>query len=585
MASAAPESSPRASGDPTGLRIAAIDIGTNSIHMVIARATRAASFEVVDREREVVQIGRGSFRDGRLRVDAMRRTIAALTRYTELARRRQVDRILCTATAAVREARNGGDFLRAAREASGVRPRVIPADEEARLTWLGARGAVLLDERPTLFVDLGGGSLQLAVGNRDRLLGTASARLGALRLTETMLESDPPSRSELQALRRHIRREAGRVLERVAALRPVRLIGCSGAIHALAQAAHEIETGEPVGQLNGHVLTTGSLARLTRRLQGVDRPEREALPGIDATRAEIIVPGALVLLHILETLEAPGITMSDAGVREGLVSDYLASHAREVTEVGAVENLRLRSVVGLLGKFLPDPRHSQQVARLALALFDALRRVHGLGAHERELLHYAGLLHDVGAVVGYDRHGEHSEYLIRNGALRGLSASEIAIIASVARYHGAAKPKKRDERFRELAKAERRTVRWLAALLRVAEGLDRTHYQLVRGLRVVRTPERISIFVDARGDARLELWAARRRGGLLEERSGARVRISRERVVEGRTPRLQKLPGERAPVSPGPAKAARGEVPPHPSTHPAAIPIEGMRPGIGRTPR
>ena len=188
------------------MRIAAIDIGTNSIHMVIAAAESASGFEVIDREREVVQVGRGSFGSSRLRAQAIRDTAEALRRFVQLARRHQVDRILCTATAAVREAKNGGDFLAAARRVSGISPRVIPSAEEGRLVYLAVRSALQLDARPALMVDIGGGSVQLVVGTSERVLQTSSAPLGALRLTETLLHSDPPTRRELQRLRRVVSR-------------------------------------------------------------------------------------------------------------------------------------------------------------------------------------------------------------------------------------------------------------------------------------------------------------------------------------------------------------------------------------------
>ena len=513
------------------MRIAAIDIGTNSIHMVIARATGPASFEVVDREREVVQIGRGSFGAGRLRAAAVRRTLDALTRFVALARRHQVDRVVCTATAAVREARNGGAFIAAARAATGVMPRVIPAAEEGRLIWLAVKSALQLDAAPSLILDIGGGSMQLVVGDRDRLIHAQSVPLGALRLTETLLGSDPPSRRDLQRLRRTIRRESRAALAAVAAAAPVRVYGSSGSIHALAQAAHALDTGLALAQLNGHVLTRDALERVTRRLQRMRLEERERLPGIDGPRAEIIVPGALVLLHVLETLGADGIVISDFGVREGLVTDYLVSHAREVTALEPIEDVRLRSVMALLTKFFPESRHSQHVARLALQLFDGLRGRHGLGPDERELLHYAALLHDIGAVVGYDDHGQHSYYIIRNGNLRGLSADEVAVVAHVARYHGKARPRKRDEGYAELTRHQRRTVRWLAAILRVAEGLDRSHYQLVPSVRVTRRAGRVTLRVSPQRDARLELWAARRRTGLLERLLAERVRIVTERAA------------------------------------------------------
>lgn len=507
------------------MQIAAIDIGTNSIHMVIARATGAAGFEVLDREREVVQIGRDSFTSGRLRTDAIRRTAEALGRYVELARRHDVDTILCTTTAAVREARNGGDFLQAAREASGVLPRVIPAEEEGRLIWLAVKSALELGEQSSLVIDIGGGSMQLVVADREKIHRSASAPLGALRLTQAFLASDPPSRGELSRLRRHLRKHARAALKAVARHRPLTVYGSSGSIHALAEAAYGLENGARLGQINGHFLATESLERLTRRLQRMTQAERERLPGIDARRAEIIVPGAMVLLHVLESVGADGILLSDYGVREGLVTDYLMSHPRERDVLVQEESLRMRGVLQLLSRFPLNERHAHHVARLALALFDGLRPAHELGPRHRELLHFAAILHDIGAVLGYDNHGDHSYYMIKHGNLRGLSADEVEMVASIARYHGNPRPRKKDPVVRAMRKRDRRALRWLAAILRIAEGLDRSRFQLVRALRVVRRDGLVSIRVAARRDARLEIWAARRRTALLERLLGERVRV------------------------------------------------------------
>jgi len=506
------------------MRIAAIDIGTNSIHMVIADAVGGGGFEVVDRERDVVQIGRGSFGAGRLRRDSMQRCIDALARFVQLARRHGTDRILCTATAAVREARNGGEFLQAARAASGVTPRVIPAEEEGRLIYLATKGALQIGTRPALIVDIGGGSMQLVVGDAEKLRLATSAPIGALRLTELLLESDPPSRGEVQKLRRHIRKQARPALEKVAALGPVDAFGSSGSIHALAQVAHWESHGQAIPQINGYFLAREALERLSRRLARLTVAQRERLPGMDARRAEIIVPGAMVLEHVLRETGIEGITVSDFGVREGLVTDYIANHAEEVLQLAPLEDLRMRSVVQLLRKFGPSGPHPAHVAKLALALYDGLQRAHGLPPAARDLLHYAALLHDVGSVVGYDGHAEHSGYIVRNGNLRGLSAEEVRVIAGVARYHGKGRPRKRDPEIAALPKPQREIVRWLAAILRIAEGLDRSHYQLIRNLRVERRPGRLAIFVSAKRDAQLELWAARRRSGLLAELLGRRDR-------------------------------------------------------------
>ncbi|HTM58691.1 MAG TPA: Ppx/GppA phosphatase family protein [Candidatus Udaeobacter sp.] len=559
------------------MRIAAIDIGTNSIHMVIARST-PAGFELADREREVVQIGRGSFSGGRLRADAIRRSVEALARFVDLARRQQVDRILCTATAAVREAKNGGSFIEAAREGAGITPRVIPPEEEGRLIYLGVKSALRLDERPALIVDIGGGSTQLVVANRDQLIESRSMPLGALRLTELFLESDPPSRRELLRLKRHVRRVAAGPLQTVEALEPRTVYGSSGSIHALAQLAHHEDQGQALPQLNGHILTRDSLERLLRKLQHLSLPAREKLPGIDPRRAEILIPGAVVLAHVLEELDADGITISDFGVREGLVMDYLASHSREVRTLGEVEDLRLRSVLQLLQKFQPEERHlkhARHVARLSLALFDGLSTLHGEDGAAREILHFAALLHDVGAVVGYDRHAEHSAYVIRNGSLRGLSASEIEMISIVARYHGKGRPRKKDRLVRALSGARRRTVRWLSALLRIAEGLDRSHYQLVQEVRVTRKQGRIGLRLTARRGAGLELWAARRRLEPLERLTRSKVTIS---LKTSEPATRSRRPAATAPAAPALRRGRNGAAPGS-----GRGPAELRKPG--RTPR
>ncbi|MEO5987305.1 MAG: Ppx/GppA phosphatase family protein [Candidatus Eisenbacteria bacterium] len=542
------------------MRIAAIDIGTNSIHMVIAESVRQTEFAVLDREREVVQVGRGSFEAGRLKGEAVRRTVAALRRFVQLARRHQVDRILCTATAAVREASNGGEFLRAARSASGVSPRVIPAEEEGRLIYLATRAALQLDARPSLIVDIGGGSAQLVVADRERLHQVVSVPLGSLRLTETLLSHDPPTPRELSSLQRHIRKQLRFAFRSIGEVKPVSVFGSSGAIHALAQVANWNERGEGIRQINGHVITAASLERQVKRLWRMSEAQRERLPGLDARRAEIIVPGGLVLLEVLRQARVDQITLSDFGVREGLVTDWLERHAREVKALGPIEDLRIRSALGLLARFGADGPHPRHVAKLALRLFDELRAAHGLDETERELLHYAALLHDVGSVVGYDGHAQHSAYIIRHGALRGLDEAEVEVVASVARYHGKPRPRRGGNAdYASLSKGTRRMVKWLSAMLRIAEGLDRSHYQLIRDLRVVRRGKCVSVLVMARRDAQLELWAARRRLEGLGKLLGARVQLGLDPRAHAVRPASESV----KPVSRGQrAGAANGTAPP-----------------------
>jgi exopolyphosphatase/guanosine-5'-triphosphate,3'-diphosphate pyrophosphatase len=553
-----------------GLTLAAIDIGTNSIHMVISRAT-GQGIEVVDREREVTQVGRGSFVGGRLRAEAVNKTLEVLARFVRLARSHQVDRILCTATAAVREARNAGRFVREARRLTGVTPRIIPPEEEGRLNYLAIRSSLALGEETSLIIDIGGGSVQLAAVNAQKLQRMKSVPLGALRLTEGFLVEDPPSRRSLSRLVRHIRKTAKPALETMRELSPKRVYGSSGAIHALAQACAWRETGSGIDQLNGFFLPLASLVRLTKDLERMPYAERDKLKGLDARRAEIVLPGALVLVHVIKAVGANGITLSDAGVREGLVIDYVVRHGKEIEELKGVDDLQRRSVLRLLTKFGEDGPHPRHVAKLSLALFDGLAYKHGLGEDARRLLEHAALLHDIGNVIGHDDHAAHSQYIIKNGNLRGFLPEETELIANVARYHGKKKPRKRDDSMAGLARRQRRLVKWLAAILRIAEALDRSQYQLVEDVIVARRPSRVTIYLRAKGDVQLELWATRRRVALLEELLNRSVRVARERRIsrsEAKARAARRAGDPATKPSPPDAERSLGEAPQRESAAP-----------------
>ena len=534
------------------MRIAAIDIGTNSIHVVIAQAHGQKGFEVLDREREVVQVGRGSFVGNRLRADAIARTVDSLARFVELARRQGAERILCTATAAAREAKNGGEFVRAAQRVAGITPRVIPAREEGRLIWLAVTNALELPaDEPSLVLDIGGGSLQMVVGTSEKLLKVVSVPLGALRLSEILPLEDPPAPETLARLRRIVKKTAKEALAVVREFKPKRIYGSSGAIHALAHVAQHLEGGGPIEHINGHRLGAKSLERTTKAIEAMPLDQRLALPGIDAARAEILVQGAVVLDHVVTEVGGDAILVSDFGVREGLIADYIARHAQEIERLDPIDDLKLRSVLRLLDKFRGDEVHARHVTGLALSLFDALTAEHGLKDRARRLLEYAGILHDVGSTIGHENHTAHSYYIIKNGNLRGLSGEDVEIVALVARYHGKAKPRKRLAAFAALRKKARRTVRWLAAILRIAEALDRSQYQLVQGLRITRAEGSITIRASAREDASLEVWAARGRSRLLSRLLKTKVRV----LLEGRAKPL------RAPRAAAAAGAARPGVP------------------------
>jgi exopolyphosphatase/guanosine-5'-triphosphate,3'-diphosphate pyrophosphatase len=463
-----------------------------------------------------------------------------------------------------------------------VSPRVIPSEEEGRLIHLAVQSALPLPEQPALLVDIGGGSAQLVHVRGAELLRVAGVPLGALRLTETMLERDPPSERDVERLRRHARKLLRRAFEGFEGPAPEAVYGSSGSIHALAGLVHQEEHGRPLPQVNGHVLSLEGLSEVTRELERMPRAQRERLPGIDSARAEILVPGAIVLEQVLRLTKADSITLSDHGVREGLVMDWIRRHDQELSTLEAAGDLRLRSVLGLLGRFDSNgrhARHARHVAYLSLCLFDELRPWHELGSREREWLQYAGLLHDVGAAVVYDGHARHSSYIIRNGGLRGLTGEEVEVVAAVARYHGGARPRrKRDDSFAELPKPLRRTVRWLSAMLRVAEGLDRSHYQLVRGVVVRRRRKGVAIVADARRHAQLELWAGRQRADELARLLGHPVRLEAA-AAEVSAPRARRAADVPAP------RAADARSPERDAAPPAAEPPRTPAAPSGRSAR
>ena len=267
-----------------------------------------------------------------------------------------------------------------------------------------------------------------------------------------------------------------------------------------------------------------------------------------------------MLIHVLASVDANAITISDYGVREGLVTDYVASHAREISELGGVGDLRLRSVLHCLEQVPAGDQASAFMSPVSRSSCSTgCNRFIGSSANDRELLHFAALLHDVGSVIGHDRHTEHAYYIIKNANLRGLTAAELELIANVARYHGKARPRKRDKNFRALAPSERRTVRWLAAMLRIAEGLDRSQYQLIRSLRVSKRGGHASILVtpaSARDEAQLEVWAAKLRIDLLESMIGAPVRLAAQRSRDSGPRKLQASAAKKRSTHPSRAKRA-----------------------------
>ena len=504
------------------MRIAAIDIGTNSIHMIIVRVREDLSFEVVDREKEMVRLGAGGLDGRELTPSAMASALQTLSRFKRLADAHQVDEITAAATSAVREAENGGDFIATVRRETGIRVRVISGSEEARLIHRAAGYGVDMSEGPGVVIDIGGGSVEITLGSPHRMTMGGSFKTGVIRLTERFVKSDPLTERDERRLLRYVRRETRDFLKEIRRRGYARVFGTSGTILNLGAMAASVGRASDARNLRVHVK---SLRRLRKRLTSLSLEERLKLPRMEPRRADLVVAGIVLLDTLLGDLGADAITLCDLALREGLVLDYIQKNRAHIRTVDRIPDVRRRSVLELGERcnYLGD--HGAQVATLALALFDQTRFIHGLGPREREWLEYAALLHDIGHHISYEDHHKHSAYLIRNGGLRGFDPTEIEAIALIARYHRLASPKKSHPEYGALKAPIRKIVKNLAAILRLAEGLDRSHAQVVRNLDVHDRGSHLLVQLTTSGDAELELWAAARHARPLSRTLGKDLEI------------------------------------------------------------
>ena len=507
------------------MRIAAIDIGTNSIHMIVVQLRPDLSFEVIDREKEMVRLGAGGL-DGRaLTPEAMHAALQVLSSFRRLAESHKVDEVIAVATSATREAENGGEFLQAITEQTGIRPRVISGTEEARLIHLAAVYGVSVPGDVAVVIDVGGGSVEVTRGAGPAIELGKSFKLGVIRLTERFVKSDPLDSRDERKLVRHIDAEIGKYLHQVARGGFERVIGTSGTILSLGAVASAADGLPPGAPLRNRRFTAKQIRRVRKDLVALDLEERLRVPGLEPRRADLAVAGAILLDEILRRLGAGEITLCDLSLREGLVLDYIARHRKEIAQADRYPDVRRRSVFELAERCNYWPEHSQHVARLAVGLFDQTRAIHGLTDREREWLEYAAILHDIGVHISYEGHHKHSYYLVTNGDLRGFEPHEIETIALVARYHRQATPKRKHDGFRDLGRRQRRTVRTLAAILRLAESLDRSHAQTITGLELHDRGDDDLLQLRTSGDAELELWASARHAAPFERLTRKPLRI------------------------------------------------------------
>ena len=527
-----------------GQTLAAVDIGTNSVHLVVARVEDDGTFEVLAREKEMVRLGSGSGDMKELTPEAIERGIAALTRCRQVAEIHGA-RMHAVATSAVREAENAPDFITRARSEAGVEVEVIAGVEEARLIHLGVLQAVPVYDRQLVLVDIGGGSTEVLVGREGEVLHASSLKVGALRLTRRFFGTERLHPSAVDACRRHVRGALVPVARQVRALGFDVAVGSSGTVEAVAAVARALrdDGGPEPRTLNNFEFSRKEAKAVVKLLAGVSTVDkRRQLPGVDERRADILLAGSIVLEQTMVELGIDRIVVSDYALREGVLLD--AVQRERGATLHHLRDLRRRSVVRLGELMDEDPEHSARVATHALALFDELRDRHGLGDDSRELLEAAALLCNVGQFVSHDKHHKHTYYVIRNSdRLAGFTDHEIELIALMARYHRKSAPKPVHPEYAALRDDDQDRVRALAGLLRVAVALDRSHAGLVTGLRAevvdkkAKPPELALVLEhEPDKDVSLEVYTATERKGLLEDVLGCRLSVRSAEVSPSPAP-------------------------------------------------
>ncbi len=512
------------------MRIAALDLGSNSFHLLVAEARLDGSFSVLATDKEMLRLGDVVARSGYIDHDVAEQAIEVVGRFRAIAEAQRCDEIVAIGTAALREALNGGTFVERLRARTGVEVKVIDGLEEARLIFAAVRASVLIDKAPALCADLGGGSLELMVGDRSSLAFATSLRLGVGRLTAELVRTDPPSQKDRARLERRIDAELTPVLEQVRELEPGMLIGSSGTFVTIARMAAALRDGVVPDAINQLTVGSQELGELAELIFSLDAEERQRLPGCDARRSELLPAGMSVLEALMRQAGLCRLTVSEWALREGIVISTIGRHDR--TELGDDPRaLRRASVLSLCRRSSWRQRHARQVASIATSLFDATAELHGLSGTDRELLELGSLLHDIGEHISRTDHDKHTAYLIEHGGLRGFDPEEIRILATLGRYHIRGTPRPSFPPFGALDAEGRRRAVGLTALLRLADALDATHTSSVESIEVGVRRGEVTLIVHAHGEAELEAWQTRRKQELFERTYGVSLELGVVSVV------------------------------------------------------
>ena len=509
------------SGHP---RLAAIDVGSNTIRLTVAAVQDDDTYRILDEEREMVRLAEKLDRTGRLSDAAVERALAAIGKMKAIADGFKITELRAIATSAVREAANGRGFTREVMREHKVRLDVISGEEEAELAFRSAARHFDLQGRSTAVVDIGGGSVEVILSAGTAIDQVYSLPLGAVRVTERLVRSDPLRNKHWKRMKEEIDNGI-RAAIRQPAHRAEIMVGSGGSFTALAHMSKWQREGRH-GSVQGYVLTPAEIIHLLDRLREAPLETRRRIPGLSPDRADIILAGATVIARLVRRLGTQQILVNERGIRDGLLLHMISElpGRSSIAQLPQSGN-RMEWARHFARKARSNERHCEQVATLALQIFDGLKARFGLPASSRDLLQAAALLHDIGYLISHSKHHKHAYHLILHGDLPGFSPHEVELIANVARYHRRAFPKKRHENLVRLTVDERRLIGRLSGILRIADGLDRTHSQAVTGVKLRAIRKGLRLNIQAAALPEVECADAQRKSDLFRKAFDTKVEM------------------------------------------------------------
>jgi len=515
-------------------RIAAIDIGSNSVRLVVAEVLPSGGYRVLDEERENTRLAASLVATGELSEAAINATITSLRRFLSIANGYGVGRIAAIATSAVRDSENGPEFCQRVRNELELDVEVISSQEEARLAFLSVQRAFDVSGREVAVADIGGGSTEIVLASSGLVDQIYTTPLGTVRVTEKCDAAGVLTTKNLEKLRKYVDRVLKREVGKPPFV-PSMFYGTGGTFTALASMimAREGQAGQPMW---GFRVTGAQIRHLVTDLAQLTLEKRKKIAGLNPARADIIVSGLVIIERIMSHLHVNVVQVHTRGVRDGLLLEMVHAAFGGPPKVVTSE-ARAAAVEQFARSCGVDLSHAKQVAKIAGSLWQQLSAPLNLRPSDQELIEAAALLANVGYLINFEGHHKHSYHLILNSELAGFEREQLRLLALVARYHRGARPKKKHDDYRALGDEDRRRVAAAAAILRLALALDRTHQQRIQDVRAQIAGGHVEITVDAQGDADVDLWAARSKVELFEKVFGRSVVISATEFMSRRTPK------------------------------------------------